>query len=355
MFFSQTNDSQAVPLSPPRQTRTRSKRSAFTLVELLVVIVIIGILIALLLPAIQAAREAARLMTCSSHESMLAKACINHESSQGNFPSGGWIWWWIGDPDCGFGQRQPGGWAYNILPFADATNIHDMGKGLPYSQKINFAARMAQTPLELFYCPSRRQPVTYPLDPTNPNNTCYNMSPITNCVKNDYAGNAGDTFIGWPDWPGTGSDPKALNLASYLAKPGNVNHKLHTGIIFGSSMVTTGDIPDGLSSTYLLGERYINADHYTDGVDNGDNNPAYGGFDWDFVRWGGPASPPDPNYYPRRDQPGNENLLCFGSAHSSVFNMALCDGSVRAIPYTIDPKTHSYLSNRKDHQAVSAP
>ncbi|QDS90600.1 hypothetical protein EC9_48140 [Rosistilla ulvae] len=93
-------------------------RRAFTLVELLVVIAIIGILVGLLLPEVQAAREAARRMSCSNNMKQLGLAMHNYHDTFRKFP--------YGYVDSGMVTRKRDCWMQRLLPFFEEGNMQEL-------------------------------------------------------------------------------------------------------------------------------------------------------------------------------------------------------------------------------------
>ncbi len=330
----------------------------FTLVELLVVITIIGILIALLLPAVQAAREAARMTQCRNHLKQIGLAVLEHEQINGHFPTGGWGWSWGGaDPDRGFGLKQYGGWIYNILPYLEQQPLHNLGTGLTDAQKSTLSGQRNVTPLEVLYCPTRRAVNVYPNPKENaPNFPFYGGDRTAVNARTDYCASSSsmdaniskaETDIPYVPQSVAQGDSPTFPWLSYSD---------HNGIVFPRSMVLAAQISDGLSNTYLAGEKYLTPDNYATGMDDGDNHVyCMGATNNDVCRWTyyDPVTPAN-SYYPMQDQSGFTDWYRFGSAHGSGFNMVFCDGSVQTINYTIDPLVHSCLGNRADGQAINA-
>ncbi len=129
-----------MPRPTPRQT------AGFTLVELLVVIAIIGILVALLLPAVQAAREAARRMSCSNNLKQMGLALHNYHDTFKQFPPS---------------AQLPVGATYDswsmqarLLPFLEKANLGDL---IDWSYDYKSQPVVTQTRVPTYLCPSEVQ------------------------------------------------------------------------------------------------------------------------------------------------------------------------------------------------------
>jgi prepilin-type N-terminal cleavage/methylation domain-containing protein len=332
--------------------RSLRPRHGFTLVEMLVVIAIIGILVAMLLPAVQAAREAARRSVCQNNLKQLSMAILEIESSKRFLPSGGWGYAWVGDADLGVGFNQPGGWWFDVLPYIDQAALHDQGAGLTSGSaaKNSFSNIVIQTPLPVLHCPSRR------IAKTRPSNSCSancNLPGTPLQAKTDYAGNGGDndlvdaTQIGQP-----GSIAQGQSAAYWQTAPMGPQN---SGVCLQHSQLDMGMIRDGASNTYLLGEKYVDPDHYeASNNDGGDNESAFTGMNWDTMRtannqsYGVTTNAASTMTPPRPDTPGFYDYWRFGSAHVATFSMVFCDGSVHMISYSINPELHRRLCNRAD-------
>ena len=323
----------------------------FTLVELLVVIAIIGILVALLLPAIQAAREAARRAQCQNNMKNIALAVLNYDSAKKRFPPG-----FVSQPD----SVEAWAWSNFILPYLEEQAIFDqMRPSETYIEPVdknrtgkrNLADMLAnakagvtaeliplQTPLTIFRCPSDSTPPLIPpytglstLAPCNPgratdsdstwerhfigNNTPAGFQPSTS----NYVGSKGEIDSTCPNAPGTSASGNPW--VPYTERCAN------TGVFFGNSKVSSKQITDGTTNTFMLGERdkFCLAATWI-----GVRNPV--GPDAWSANWalGHVASPHGKLNYACT---GNHNTCTegFSSSHSGGGFFAFCDGSVHFI------------------------
>jgi len=261
-------------------TKIGSLKRGFTLVEVLVVIAIIGILVALLLPAVEMARESSRRGACANNLRQQAVAARLHEQTHKIFPTGGWGGDWLGDPDGGYGTKQPGGWVYNILSFIEEDNLRQFGRGQAKAAKQEAMTKLMESPVAVFYCPSRRLPSLYPFKGA----PLKNATAPAKVAKTDYAIN------------GTVSSLKSEIIMPDIQLRGA-----------------------GASKTVLVGEKTLAQDSYNSGG-SGDALVAYVG-DCDEIRRQSGGSP-------ESDRSGGSG---FGGPHPGGANIAYCDGSVKFV------------------------
>lgn len=103
-----------------------------------------GIMVGLLLPAVQAAREAARRMTCANNMKQIGLAMWNYEATYGTLPPAYTV----------DGEGRPlHSWRTLILPFLEQNAVYqqiDLSK--PWDDPVN--AAVSQIKIPQYHCPS---------------------------------------------------------------------------------------------------------------------------------------------------------------------------------------------------------
>ncbi len=331
-----------------------TRRSAFTLVELLVVISIIGILVGLLLPGVQAAREAARAMQCKNNLHQIGLAVDLFHDARKAYPPARY------QPRPGDAAETACGgtettWLVRIMPFVEQSAAEQKWD---YSKSYgDHTEDVRKFNLSTYCCPSRRGVsdavgegliagsttvwITLPCGCRYPVTT--SGSTLASGAVGDYGGNQGDL------------SPGSSGLPTDFYYGGN-----GTGTIISSrarcssgqpmdwiDRVRQRDVTDGLSNTFISGEMHVPMGKLkqTPGdafIFNGDNV-------FNLARVGGPTMP----LVSDLRSEGN-SLVAWGSWHAGVCNFVFADGSVRAISNSTDTDTLGRFCNRHDAQVINS-
>ncbi len=307
-----------------------TRRAGFSLIELMVVIFIIGLLAALLLPALQSVRESARRVHCRNNLKQLALAAINFEQDHRRYAS-----------EVEVLQNQPT-WITLLLPYVEEDALfNEWGNASGYNGVTNFLSnqrrpmeQIVATPVTILHCPSRRPARAIPKfdSPWRPG-----AMPNGDGARSDYALNGGASDH--PDEIAV-KHPGIWEIAREQER--RAGKKLH--------YVRAKDVKDGLSSTYLIGEKAVTNDNYDTGKDPGDHESVFKCPRGNCVRFA--------KRTPNHDVPTVENCWSchsFGSAHLTHWNVAYCDGSVHSLSYDINFYAHKALATRATRDRGDLP
>lgn len=323
----QSPELQSPGLQSPDQQSTQIRRG-FTLIELLVVIAIIGVLVSLLLPGVQAAREAARRMSCGNNLKQLGLAMQQYNEVHRSLPptSLGVLKEVNAAPVNRAGLT---GWV-SLLPFHEQQAIFesfDFDEDFESNNNIEVAE---QTP-SVHLCPSMTLPGSTPNG-----NSSYAMSTGTGKYRNETHNGAFvdsmNLFRG---------ERVAAGMSPHLA---------------WQSLVSIDDISnaDGASSTIMAGE-------FGNQVRDASLLP------FSFPGAGGEATGRWANAYPyhstasvlgtfnaKRISPFEVlSFESFRSAHPGGVQVVLVDGSVRLLTESIDATVLGRLAARNDGEVIS--
>lgn len=336
----------------------RTQRKGFTLVELLVVIAIIGILVALLLPAVQAAREAARRMSCSNNMKQLGLAMHNYHDTFKVFPRnyvqvGGNAWEALSA-------------SYSILPYIEQQPLYDQAQSQLSSWGWMYGNLM-NTNVPTFRCPSALRAPARGSHPQGWDGPGVNYGWSTgSSVQTVWAGNSFNGLIAY----------------SVHRKMADVTDGLSNTIMAGEMLSGTGQT--GTAGRYPYDIFYagngpinavVNKDFPTqaelDTIGSTAKNSPVGfksnnGTMWAWYAAGHStlttAAPPNWQYPSAGGDccPGGAHdwglgIIPPGSLHPGGVNIALGDASVRFIPETVELLTFQRLGNRQDGNPVTLP